>query len=302
MPHGGCVTVRQLLGVVEMRTQLVSASTLDAATHYALRETGRLDYTALALAVPAVLLVDMGTTAFNSFFDWWRGVDEVSRGREADKVLVTEGVAPLAALLAALACYAGAAAFGLALAFLSGAWVLFAGALCLAVGCLYSGVPRPISRTPFGELFAGGFLGTALFLIAFRLQTGGWGVRPALASVPGALLIASILAVNNACDMEGDRDSGRKTLAILAGERFAAIIPMALGAAAFASEGFLAARGLLPLACAPAAVVSVIASLPIYAGMRSRGFSHETKSASMKSVLVVFSIWSLGLLAGLASG
>jgi 1,4-dihydroxy-2-naphthoate octaprenyltransferase len=293
------VTVRQLLGIVEIRTKLVSVSTLAAATLYALRETGRLDGLILALTVPAVLLVDMGTTAFNSFFDYWRGVDDRSRVREADKVLVTEGVAPLAALFVALACYAAAAAFGLALAFLSGAWVVFAGSLCLAAGFLYNGGPLPISRTPFGELASGGFLGTALYLVAFRLQAGALGGRPLLASLPGALIIASILAVNNACDIEGDRASGRRTLAVLVGRRAGAIAAFALGASAFASEAAIASCGILPSACAPAAAVSGLCALPIYARMRARGFSHATKSASMKSVLGAFALWSLGMIVGL---
>jgi hypothetical protein len=89
---------------------------------------------------------------------------------------------------------------------------------------------------------------------------------------------------------------------VLAGKKGAARIAAALGAAAFASEAALALLGVLPRACAPAAVITCVAALPAYAGMRKRGFSHETKSASMKSVLGVFSIWSLGLDAAIAAG
>lgn len=66
---------RQVLGIVELRTKVVSLSTLACATLFALRENGRIDVFGLALTFPAVLLVDMGTTAFNSFFDYWRGED-----------------------------------------------------------------------------------------------------------------------------------------------------------------------------------------------------------------------------------
>jgi 1,4-dihydroxy-2-naphthoate octaprenyltransferase len=296
------MTFKQLLGVVEIRTKLVSVSTLSIATLYALRETRRLDFPVLALTIPAVLLVDMGTTAFNSFFDYWRGDDRRSRLSEADKVLVTEGVAPLAALFVAVGCYAAAATLGLALAVLSGPWVVLVGALCLAVGFLYNGGPMPISRTPLGELVSGGFLGIALFLVAFRLQAGAWGPRPLVASLPGALFIASILAVNNACDIEGDREAGRRTLAILLGRRAAGLLALALGAAGFAAQASIAVSGILPAACAPTAAASALASVPIYARMLGRGFSHGTKGPSMRGVLGVFSLWSLGLVVGLAPG
>jgi 1,4-dihydroxy-2-naphthoate polyprenyltransferase len=290
---------RQFLGVVEMRTKLVSLSTFAAATAYAARERGSFDLGVLALSLPAVLLVDMGTTAFNSFFDYWRGVDRGKGLREADKVLATEGVPALAALFVAAACYFVAVCLGIVLAFGSGAWVTVLGLLCLAAGFLYNGGPLPISRTPLGELFSGSFLGTILFLITYRLQAGAWSLRPLLASLPGALLIASILAVNNACDRIEDKASGRRTLAILLGPRLAASLPPALGLSALAATLGLAATGVLPPLCAATGGAAALATLGVYRKLLGRGFSHESKSASMRGILLVFSIWSLGFVAGL---
>jgi 1,4-dihydroxy-2-naphthoate polyprenyltransferase len=294
------VNIRQFLGVVEIRTKVVSVSTLVTATLYALCEHGSLDAWTLALTAPAVLLVDMGTTAFNTFYDYWRGVDDRARTVEPDKVLVTEGVPPLAALLVALACYFLAACLGIVLAFKVGAWVVAAGAACLAVGFLYNGGPKPISTTPFGELAAGGTLGTALFLIAYRLQAGELGARPLLASLPGTLFIASILTVNNTCDIEGDGLAGRRTLSILLGARPGGALAAALGAAAFGGTIALALAGFLPIACAPTAAAAALATLPLYARMLRRGFSHDTKAPNMKSILLAFEAWSLALAAGLA--
>jgi len=297
---GGWMTLRQFLGIVEMRTKVISVSTLACATLYALRETRRFDPVVLALTLTSVLLVDMGTTAFNSFFDYWRGDDRDTRLREPDKVLATEDVPALAAFIVAAACYFAAACLGIVLAFRSGAWLIAAGTLCLAVGFLYNAGPRPISRTPLGEFVSGAFLGTALFLIAFRVQAGGWGTRALLASVPSALMIASILSVNNACDIEGDRVAGRKTLAIRLGSRRAALLPPALGAAAFAITIGLAILGLLPTAAAATGSAAAMAASPMYARMLKGGFSHDTKGASMRRILGAFSIWSLGYLAGFA--
>ncbi len=294
------MTLRQFFGVVELRTKVVSLSTFAAATLYALRETDRLDLGTLALALPAVLLVDMGTTAFNSFFDWWRGVDRHAAQREADKVIISEGVPALAALIVAACCYALAMCLGLALALRSGAWVVGLGLPCLAAGFLYNGGPLPLSRTPFGELVAGAFLGTALFMVAYRLQAGGWGSRPLLASLPGALFIASILAVNNACDIQGDALAGRRTLAVLLGPRRAALLPAALVASSIAAAIGLSVPGILPAAVAPATAAAALVSIPLFSGLAKRGFSHATKSASMRGILGAFCVYSLGYLAGLA--
>lgn len=296
------MTIRQFLGVVEMRTKLVSISTLAGATVYALRVRGRLDFPVLALTLPAVLLVDMGTTAFNSFFDYWRGVDRGKPLREEDKVLVTEGVPALSALFIAAGCYLAAICLGIALAFSSGAWVIALGLLCLAAGFLYNGGPWPISRTPLGELVSGLFLGSVLFLIVYRLQTGSWSAGSLLASLPGSFFIASILSVNNACDALEDRASGRRTLAILLGHRRAALLPPGLGAIAYASTMLLALLGILPLGCAATGAAGALASVFIYRGMLRRGFSHESKSASMRSVLAAFLLWSLCFVGGLALG
>ena len=76
----------------------------------------------------------------------------------------------------------------------------------------------------------------------------------------------------------------------------------AIGAAAYGSTLLLSATWTLPAACLPAAIVGALASLPIYARMPRRGYSHETKASNMKSILLAFEIWSAAYAAGLAIG
>ncbi len=291
----------RFFALVELRTKVVSLSTFTIASLMARKEAGSLDPGRLALCLAAVLCVDMGTTAFNSFFDWWRGVDHADTNRESDKVILSQNVPALAAFLVAAALYAIAVVLGLFLASAAGFWLIPAGAICLAVGFLYNGGPLPISRTPFGELASGSFLGSALFLVVFRSQTGSWNVHALLASLPGSLMISSILAVNNACDIEGDRASGRRTLAVLAGRRAAARIAYLLGAAGFAATALLSLLGPLPRLGLAAAALSAALSLPVYLRMARRGFSHSSKGGSMASIVRIFSVWSLCLAASIAA-
>ena len=72
---GRRITARDFLQLVDIRTKVVSASSLLIGTTYAFISTGRFSLLMFTLMVAATLLVDMGTTCFNSYYDFVRGVD-----------------------------------------------------------------------------------------------------------------------------------------------------------------------------------------------------------------------------------
>lgn len=297
------VTIRQFFMVVELRTKVISVSTYLLATLYALAIGIPVEPWLAVVLLFAVLCVDMGTTAFNSFYDYVRGVDNPLFTVEPDKVLVYAGVAPGHALLVSAALYFLAAVFGVIIAISVGWWVVFVGALCMLIGFLYNGGPLPISRTPAGELAAGGFLGTVLFLVIVVAHGGQANGQAVLASLPSSLLIASVLTVNNTCDMVGDTAAGRRTLSVVIGRRGGAVVIYALGMGAFlipvlAGVLDLLVRlpllppvepvGLLPLGLA------LTGALSIYRRMAHRGYSHATKPASMGSIIAVVVLFTVG--------
>ena len=194
-----------------LRTKIISMGTFATGTLFALYTEGRLSLPILFLMAFATLFVDMGTTGFNSYFDYRNGTDTKEANCEDDKVLVYQGVSPLLALLVSLLLFASAGVLGLVLAYMTSWKLLVVGGICMLVGFAYTGGPFPISRTPFGELFAGFFLGTTLFLISFFVQTGTVTREALLASIPSLILIGMILSVNNSCDRMSDALAGRKT-------------------------------------------------------------------------------------------
>jgi len=292
------MTARQFFSIVEIRTKLVSVSTFSLAALYTLWRFGALRAAPAILCAAAALAVDMGTTAFNSYFDFRRSVDAAPTNREADKVLVHERLPAGQALAVALGCFAAAGALGLALAFVAGFWVILFGIVGLAVGFFYSGGPKPISRTPFGELFAGGFLGSMLFLVAVRAGSGAMDWKVLAASAPGALIVASILAANNLCDIEGDRAAGRRTLPIALGKARAEAFLYGCGSFAFMLTALFGLAGLYPAWSAAGAGVGALAALPSYRALARRGFSHRTKSATMRTMMRILLIWSACAAAG----
>jgi len=303
------MTWHTFLRIVEIRTKIVSVSTFILALLSAVWLLGPLPWHLIALLFVAVLAVDMGTTAFNTFFDYERGVDAAGTNREEDKVLVHRKTPPGYALLTALGLFAFAAVLGLFLVLWTGWPLLILGAVSLVVAFLYSGGKKPISSTPWGEFYAGFFLGTVLWVVVVFVAAapGHWTAdlwwRVPLLSLPSLLFIASILTVNNCCDREGDALAGRKTLAILLGPR-GNLLVLFQPLLAYVTLGVLAATGFLPWTFLLVAVLGPALTIGLWRGMFHRGFSHQTKGPNMGAVSQTFILYTLvsavGWVAGLA--
>lgn len=295
------MTFRQFLSLVEIRTKIVSLSTFFIAALYIFLGDTPVDPIRLLLLFTAVLMVDMGTTAFNSFFDFYKGVDSRELKREQEKVLVYQGVAPGAAFLTAAALFAAAGAIGVYLVYLTGWPLLILGVLSLFTGILYSGGPRPISHTPLGEIFAGGFLGMVLFVIVrMVLEDPVITASEMLPGLPSTMLIAAILTVNNSCDLEADREAGRKTLSILIGRRASAVLILLLVLGAYSLQtwfAFARVGGMQPAAAIPVLAAAVV-SMIIYIRMLRLGLVQSRKGPSMQGISRIFLLFTLSVLIG----
>ena len=297
------ITFYQLMRIVEIRTKLISVSGFTLGAVYSWYRAGSIDIATLLVMLVGVLAVDMATTGFNTFFDFQHGVDHRDLNREADKVLVHQGVPPGTALAVSLVLYALAMAAGIVLAVLTTFWVIPIGALCMAIGFLYNAGPLPLSRTPLGEFFAGGFLGWVLVtLTVFVFRQDSLSGPDLLIGIPSMLLVSSILTVNNTCDIDGDTKAGRKTLSIVLGRRGGELMVYLQGAAAFLLTAVYALADAVPVpqgvlyGIVPAAVFSI----PVYVGMHKQGYSHETKGPSMGAISKVFLLFTLGFVVPLA--
>src|SRR5690606_28749412 len=88
----------------------------------------------------------------------------------------------------------------------------------------YTGGPFPLAYRGMGEFFVILFFGWVAVLGSHFVQTGEWGGLPMLVLGLQCGLYSSVLiAVNNLRDLEEDRGSGKRTLAVRFGEGFARI-------------------------------------------------------------------------------
>lgn len=292
------MTITQFNRIVEIRTKIISMASFLCGSTYAAVMENTWSWPLFFLMGFAILFVDMGTTGFNTYFDFISGTDKKHYNIVRDKVLVHEGVSPNTALLISLALFAAAGVLGIAIAYLTSWMVLFVGGISMVVGYTYTGGPFPISRTPVGELFAGGFLGSLLFILCYYIQGGRWNGETFLASLPFFLLIAMILTVNNTCDMEADKAAGRKTFSILAGYRISVITIALEWTISTATAVWLLLRGTYPFPMVPFFILSLPLALRELDSLIKRGFSLETKGPSMGSVSNLFLLYSASMLFG----
>ncbi|WP_067929272.1 1,4-dihydroxy-2-naphthoate polyprenyltransferase [Alicyclobacillus shizuokensis] len=164
----------------------------------------------------ASLLIQAATNMFNEYFDFRRGLDSEEMVGIAGAI-VRDGVRPRTVLGLAWLFILVAGLLGVYICIMTTWWIALVGAACIAVAYFYSGGPKPLAYTPFGELAASLAMGPVIVLLAYYIQTDQITTRAVIASVPIGLLIGALLLGNNIRDLEHDIAGGRRTIAILLG-------------------------------------------------------------------------------------
>ena len=171
----------------------------------------------------ASMLIQAATNMFNEYYDYKLGLDnEQSVG--IGGTIVRHGVAPSTIMAIALSFYGIALLLGIYICAMSSWWLAVVGVICMLIGYLYTGGPYPIAYSPFGELVSGTVMGMGIVLIAFFIQTKTITLEAVLLAVPSMILVGAIMLSNNIRDIAGDKEGGRKTLAILVGRHNAIYI------------------------------------------------------------------------------
>lgn len=270
-------------------------------TVYALQMVGsmKINLPLFIIMLLACMLIQTATNLFNEYFDFKRGLDnEKSVG--IGGAIVREGFKPTTILYLAYGCIASALLLGIIICIQSSWWLALVGIVSIMVGYLYTGGPIPIAYTPFGELTSGLFMGIVIIGISFFIQTGEVTSNLILISIPASLLIGSILLANNIRDLDGDKENGRKTLAILVGRKNAIFV---LGTIFFISYAW--ALYLLFSGIVSPWILVVFLSLP-QAISAVRGFIGKSLPSEMMPAMIATSkmntifgfLFAIGLLLG----
>lgn len=187
-----------------------------------------IHWPSLICALLGAMLIQIGTNFANDYFDFVKGSDTTDRigpTRATQAGLVAPSTMRNAFLIAfALALIPGAYIMW------RGGWpFLIIGLLSIVCGILYTGGPFPLGYLGLGDVFVLIFFGPVAVCGVYYLH--GLELAPAaampgvldllLAGVAPGLISVALLTVNNLRDIEQDKRSGKKTLAVRFGRSFA---------------------------------------------------------------------------------
>jgi 1,4-dihydroxy-2-naphthoate octaprenyltransferase len=178
----------------------------------------RFDLTLATLALLVALLLQIGVNYANDYSDGIRGTDT---GRVGPLRLTASGLAlPEDVKRAAFITFGLAMLAGLGIVVLSGQWWLIGvGAVCVLAAWYYTGGNSPYGYSGLGEVAVFIFFGLVATVGTNFVQTGFIDPLAVLLGSSLGLYASAVLLVNNIRDLETDRASGKRTLAVKLGEK-----------------------------------------------------------------------------------
>ncbi len=234
-----------------------SAVPIILALALAIEGTHRIVWWTVPLFTVAALLLHAGTNVLNDYYDHALGIDTpddsdpthvIPRGIVSPRFMITSGhVYVLLALL------------------LGGTLSLWRGPLYFLVGIasalgayFYTGRRFSLKYHALGDITVFLLTGPVLVFMSYWTFTGAASARPAVASLPVAFFVTSILHGNNMRDHATDHSAGISTVAGLLGFRGSRMYFVFLLAAGYGGVIGLVTTGTLP----PTVLIS-LASLPV---------------------------------------
>lgn len=175
----------------------------------------------LAATLASCLCIQIATNLFNDVIDDAKGADTEKRLGPV-RATASGLLSRRTVLLGALGFCLAAAIFGLFLIAARGWIILAIGSVSLLLAFAYTGGPFPLAYRGMGEVFVILFFGFVAVCGSYFVQTG---LPPSelvlVISLQIGLYSSVLIAINNLRDIEEDNHSGKRTLAVRFGKRFA---------------------------------------------------------------------------------
>lgn len=213
----------------------------------------------LALAaLGSCVCLQVATNLFNDALDSLKGGD--TKERLGPVRITASGMMPAGTVLKVAAAVLALAALLAVPLFIYRGWPIVAIGIPSLWFCFgYTGGPWPLAYRGLGELFVILFFGLVAVTGSAFVQGGHWHLEAVIAGLQIGLLSTVLIAINNLRDVEEDARTGKRTLAVRLGKRFARREIHALYGLAFAFGlyWFLAKDWVL------AGILPLVAALPV---------------------------------------
>ncbi|MFC7496652.1 MULTISPECIES: 1,4-dihydroxy-2-naphthoate polyprenyltransferase [unclassified Nocardioides] len=185
------------------------------------------------LALVVALALQVAVNYANDYSDGIRGTDAE---RVGPLRLVGSGVAaPAAVKRAAFLAFGVAAVAGLVLAATTAWWLVAVGLVSVLAAWFYTGGSKPYGYLGLGEVMVFVFFGLVAVAGTTYVQTETWEWAALWAAVGVGALACAILVANNLRDIPTDTVAGKRTLAVVLGDRRTRLLYAALVVAAAAA-------------------------------------------------------------------
>ena len=193
----------------------------------------------------AAILIQIGVNFANDLSDFRRGADTPER-LGPPRAVAQGWLTERQMLGGAVVVFGGAIAIGISLTIAAGWPILVAGAASCIAAVAYTGGPWPYGYHGLGDVICFAFFGVVAVMGSGYVQSGALSWELAAASIPVGCLVTTILVANNLRDIDTDRSAGKRTLAVVLGERATRLEYVLLVVIAFGAILVFAATGVLP--------------------------------------------------------
>ena len=247
------------------------------------------------LALGVSLALQIGVNYANDYSDGIKGTDD---DRVGPLRLVGSGLVPARQVkLAAFAFLGLGAVLGLVLAATTTWWLLLVGAAAIGAAWTYTGGPSPYGYRALGEVSVFVFFGLVAVIGTAYVQVEEITGPAVAAGIGVGSLACAILVANNLRDFPTDTESGKRTLAVLLGDRrsrlfFTLLVVVAVLALIWAST--FTSWALLGLLMTPLAVRA--------RQTVARGAQGPALIPVLRDIGLAELVYAIGLAVGLALG
>ena len=175
-----------------------------------------------SLTMLASVLIQIGTNFANDAYDFLSGADNDTR--IGPQRTTNSGLLSVKDVLSKMwLVFSLSLIIGCYLAYIGGWPIILIGSLSILSGIAYTGGPYPLGYNGLGDIFVFIFFGLIAVPGTYYLQTNTINCESILLGVLSGSFSTAILIVNNIRDIDADKNSGKKTLAVKFGRKFCEI-------------------------------------------------------------------------------
>ncbi|MDO4670400.1 MAG: UbiA family prenyltransferase [Aerococcus sp.] len=229
------------LEFVELRTKIASFFPMMLGFFWTAYHYHEFNWGNAIIFFVAATIFDMCVTAINNTMDYHKALDESYRNDE--NVIGRENLNFKQMVKIVFILFALAFILSLVLVWRTDPMLLLLGGIMYVIGISYTFGPFPISRTPFGEVFASltmgfGIFYTAVFMTRYpSLLSSQWSLDQVLVTfdwletlkifimaLPEVILMSTIMLANNTRDLDADVKNERYTIVYYIGRSNALLV------------------------------------------------------------------------------